>query len=47
MMEEETIISEEMVLSLLLIFSISGVIYLYCAGGIPWRKCLLTSRKNV
>ena len=37
-MEEETIISKEMVLTLLLIFSIFGVIYLYCAGVDSWEK---------
>lgn len=36
-MDEEKIISKEMVLTLFLIFSIFGVIYLYCAGGDSWE----------
>ena len=45
-MDEEKIISKEMVLTLFLIFSIFGVIYLYCAGVDSWEKFSSIEKEN-
>lgn len=45
-MDEEKIISKEMVLTLFLIFSIFGVIYLYCIGVDSWEKFSSIEKEN-